>query len=126
MSYYKYMVSVYRSQLPLMMNRSSMRTSSSSYSTSYGSNRFTRSSTAPPTASCCDYDSTYYGVMPFNRSLRAIEDRINTRAASMAPVGSYSRSYRSTSPYGGITSFDYKVHTLILYYTTQMQITRCS
>lgn len=54
-------------------------------------------------------DASYYGVMPFNRSLREIEDRIRLRSASVEPVSTYTRAYRSTTPYGGYTSYDYKV-----------------
>ena len=110
MSYYKYMVSVYRSQMPLMhsnMRSSSVERTYSSDISSSSLNRFQRSSTAPPSAS--DYEASYYGVMPFNRSLREIEDRINLRAASMAPATTYSRAYRASSPYGATTSYDYKV-----------------
>ncbi len=65
-----------------------------------------RSSTAPPGDLG---DSSYYGVMPFSRSLAVIDESIRARAASMAPVGTYQRAYSSVSPYGATTSFDYKV-----------------
>ena len=56
-----------------------------------------------------DGESQYYGVMPFNRSLADIEDRIRSRAASVDPVSTYRRAYTTATPYGATTSFDYKV-----------------
>ena len=56
-----------------------------------------------------DSESQYYGVMPFNRSLASIEDRIRSRAASVEPVATYRRAYSTATPYGATTSFDYKV-----------------
>ncbi len=54
-------------------------------------------------------DISYFGVMPFNRSLAVIDDHIKSRAASLDPVGSYRRAYTSYGPSGATTSFDYKV-----------------
>ena len=73
-----------------------------------------RASTAPPRSSLDMSDPSYYGVMPFNRSLAVIDDHIRARAASVEPVGTYRRAYTSYGPCGATTSFDYKVGELVV------------
>eukprot|EP00095_Tigriopus_kingsejongensis_P000640 maker-scaffold275_size226830-snap-gene-1.28 protein:Tk00640 transcript:maker-scaffold275_size226830-snap-gene-1.28-mRNA-1 annotation:"dna-directed rna omega subunit family protein" len=111
MVHYSSAISYYQSTLPLM-NRT-IRSSSVERSSHVGSSmssanqRFMRASTVGPSSI---YDSPdYFGVMPFNRSLHSIEDRMRTRAASLEPVNTYRRAYHSTTPYGASTTFDYKV-----------------
>ena len=118
-----YMVSEYRSTFPTTRASSSYRSSSvdrsfrgSSYdssSSSYGNssnNRFARAATVGPCTSNESYNINYYGYMPFNRSLADIESRILSRASSsMAPVSTYRRAYHTSTPYGGQSTFDYKV-----------------
>ncbi len=70
--------------------------------------RSLRATTAPPAVGD---DISYFGVMPFNRSLAAIEDRIRARAASVDPINTYRRAYATQTPYGATTAFDYKVRS---------------
>lgn len=112
MVHYSSAISYYQSTLPLAHR--TIRSSSVERSSHFGSSmdsansRFMRASTIGP-SSIFSGNSDLYGVMPFNRSLHAIEDRIRTRAASLEPVNTYRRAYHTSTPYGASTTFDYKV-----------------
>lgn len=121
MSYYKYMVSVYRSTLP----DRSMRSSSVERTMPLESARFLRASTIGP---CCSYTSTSssslgssYGsawrsgldsaAMPFNAAYEVASQKArDIRAYSLEPVSTYRRAYVSPNYGGGLTSYDYKVY----------------
>eukprot|EP00094_Tigriopus_californicus_P005499 TCALIF_05300-PA protein Name:"Protein of unknown function" AED:0.11 eAED:0.11 QI:0/0.66/0.75/0.75/0.33/0.5/4/414/286 len=112
MVHYSSAISYYQSTLPLAHR--TFRSSSVERSSHFGSSmdsansRFMRASTIGP-STINSGSADLYGVMPFNRSLHAIEDRIRTRAASLEPVNTYRRAYQSSTPYGATTTFDYKV-----------------
>jgi len=102
MSYYQYMVSVYRSCLPQLNRslRSSSVTRMSPEREPAPSARFQRAATVGPT----DYAS----AMPFTYQYNLASERYNetrNRLSSLEPVRTYSRAF-STS---GYSSRDYKV-----------------
>lgn len=112
MVYYSQAVSYYQSTMPVMNRAVRSSTLERSYRSNAGStydlsNRYARAATVGPSSIYSNPD--YYGIMPFNRSLHTIEDRMRTRAASLEPVSTYRRAYHSGTSYGATTSFDYKV-----------------
>jgi len=101
MSYYPYMVSVYRSCLP-ELNRS-LRSSSVTRSLPLESSRFLRATTVGPVS------SEYITAMPFTYQAQKAVERIverSARANSVEPSTLYLRSYHIGT---GYSAFDYKV-----------------
>jgi len=113
MSYYQYMVSVYRSCLP-QLNRS-LRSSSVTRTSPEREmppmpTRFTRAATVGPTS----YE--YVSAMPFTYQYNLASQRYNdtrNRLSSVEPVNTYRRAFSTSSSAAssnvGYSSFDYKV-----------------
>ena len=115
MSYYQYMVSVYRSCLPQLnrsLRSSSVTRMSPEREPAPMPSRFTRANTVGPT------DYQYTSAMPFTYQYKLASERYNdtrNRLSSVEPL-TYRRAFTtstSSSATTGYSSYDYKVGTLL-------------